>query len=152
MEYCEDDARFDGTNLVVGLPREGETYDARYLISTLLVYVAKSDGEISEQESSRMIDLLSTQLEIPGPEALERLRTAIMALSDDRDIVTRLQAIAHGLCDEQKFEILWMMLDVMVVDKKLQRSEIDAITLAGQVLGLPLDTIHAQLRAITANK
>ena len=78
------------------------------------------------------------------------MRTAIMALSDDRDIVTRLQEIARGLSDDQKFEVLWMMLDVMVVDKKLQRSEIDAITLAGQILGLPLDTIHTQLRAITS--
>tara|TARA_R110000850_G_scaffold39447_1_gene102428 strand:+ start:89 stop:547 length:459 start_codon:yes stop_codon:yes gene_type:complete len=150
MEFSEDNARFEGSNLVVGLPEQAETYDARYLISTLLVYVAKSDGEISDQESNRMIDLLSTQMKIPGPEALERLRTAIMALSDDRDIVTRLQEIARGLSDDQKFEVLWMMLDVMVVDKKLQRSEIDAITLAGQILGLPLDTIHTQLRAITS--
>lgn len=150
MEYSEDNARFEGSNLVVGLPEQAETYDARYLISTLLVYVAKSDGEISGQESNRMIDLLSTQMKIPGPEALERLRTAIMALSDDRDIVTRLQEIARGLSDDQKFEVLWMMLDVMVVDKQLQRSEIDAITLAGQILGLPLDTIHTQLRAITS--
>tara|TARA_R110002124_G_scaffold84872_2_gene220625 strand:- start:1258 stop:1716 length:459 start_codon:yes stop_codon:yes gene_type:complete len=150
MEFSEDNARFEGSNLVVGLPEQAETYDARYLISTLLVYVAKSDGDISDQESNRMIDLLSTQMKIPGPEALERLRTAIMALSDDRDIVTRLQEIARGLSDDQKFEVLWMMLDVMVVDKKLQRSEIDAITLAGQILGLPLDTIHTQLRAITS--
>ena len=150
MEHSEDNARFEGSNLVVGLSEQSETYDARYLISTLLVYVAKSDGEISDQESNRMIDLLSTQMKIPGPEALERLRTAIMALSDDRDIVARLQQIARGLSDDQKFEVLWMMLDVMVVDKKLHRSEIDAITLGGQILGLPLDTIHAQLRAITS--
>ncbi len=152
MTYPTDDSRFEGSTLVVGVQEQAEFYDARYLISTLLVYVAKSDGEISEQESNRMIDLLSTQMKIPGPEALERLRVAIMALSDDRQILPRLQEIARGLSDEQKFEVLWMMLDVMVVDSKLEPGEIDAITFAGQILGLPLDTIHAQLRAISSRQ
>ncbi|CAA0100882.1 Uncharacterised protein [Halioglobus japonicus] len=152
MTYPTDDSRFEGASLVIAAHERSETYDARYLISTLLVYVAKSDGEISEQESNRMIDLLSTQMKIPGPEALERLRGAIMALSDDEHILTRLRDIAQGLSDEQKFEILWMMLDVMAVDNALERSESEAVTFAGQILGLPLDTIHAQLRAISADK
>lgn len=147
-----DDARFEGSNLIVGLREQAESYDARYLISTLLVYVAKSDGEISEQESHRMIELLSTQMKMPGPEALERLRGAIMALSDDVDMVARLKEIALGLSDEQKFEVLWMMLDVMAVDESLEPSEMDAVTLGGQILGLSLDTIHSQLRAITPGK
>jgi uncharacterized tellurite resistance protein B-like protein len=151
MNYPTDDSRFEGATPVSAQERS-HTYDARYLISTLLVYVAKSDGEISEQESNRMIDLLSTQMDLSRPEALERLRDAIMALSDDENIMTRLQDVARGLSDEQKFEVLWMMLDVMAVDNVKQRSESEAVAFAGQILGLPLDTIHAQLRAISADK
>ena len=66
--------------------------------------------------------------------------------------MTRLQDVARGLSDEQKFEILWMMLDIMSVDNVMQRSESEAVAFAGQILGLPLDTIHAQLRAISADK
>ncbi|MBK6511339.1 MAG: TerB family tellurite resistance protein [Haliea sp.] len=149
MRNSTDDARFEGSNLVVGVEEQAEVYDARYLISTLLVYVAKSDGEISESESNRMIELLSTQMKIRSGEALERLRVAIMALADEKDIVTRLQDIARGISDEQKFEILWMMMDVMAVDQHQDRSEQDAVTLAGQILGLSLDTIHTQLRSIS---
>lgn len=152
MKYPLDDARFEGSKLIVGGREQAESYDARYLISTLLVYVAKSDGEISEQESNRMIELLSTQMKMPGPEALERLRGAIMALSDDVYMVSRLKEIAQGLSEEQKFEVLWMMLDVMAIDQNLERSEMDAVTLGGQILGLSLDTIHAQLRVITQGK
>jgi uncharacterized tellurite resistance protein B-like protein len=152
MRNSIDDARFEGSNLVVGVQDQAEVYDARYLISTLLVYVAKSDGEISESESNRMIDLLSTEMKIPGGEALERLRAAIMALADDKDIVTRLQGIARGISDEQKFEILWMMMDVMAVDHRQDHSEQDAVTMAGQILGLSLDTIHAQLRSISPDQ
>lgn len=150
MTYPTDDSRFEGAP-PVSAQGGAEPYDARSLISTLLVYVAKSDGEISEQESNRMIDLLSTQMDISRPEALERLRGAIMVLSDDENIMTRLQEVARGLSDEQKFEILWMMLDVMAVDNVMQRSESEAVAFAGQILGLPLDTIHAQLRAISAD-
>tara|TARA_R110002049_G_scaffold67693_4_gene175750 strand:- start:1405 stop:1860 length:456 start_codon:yes stop_codon:yes gene_type:complete len=151
MTYPTDDSRFEGAT-PVSAKGGAESYDARSLISTLLVYVAKSDGEISEQESNRMIDLLCTQMDIPRPEALERLRDAIMVLSDDENIMTRLQDVARGLSDEQKFEILWMMLDIMSVDNVMQRSESEAVAFAGQILGLPLDTIHAQLRAISADK
>ncbi|MCB1687484.1 MAG: TerB family tellurite resistance protein [Halioglobus sp.] len=150
MTYPTDDSRFEGSASVVGVRDQARPYDARDLISTLLVYVARSDGTISEQESNRMIDLLSTQMNIPGSEALERLRAAIISLSDDKHVLERLQEIAHGLSDEQKFEVLWMMLDIMVVDKQIEPSEKDAITLAGQILGLSLDTIHAQLRAVSA--
>lgn len=152
MTNPTDDAHFDGSNLVVGVQEQADVYDARYLISTLLVYVAKSDGEISELESNRMIDLLSTQMKIPGPEALERLRTAIMVLADEQNIVRRLQDIARGLSEEQKFEILWMMMDVMAVDRHQERDEIGAVTMGGQILGLSLDTIHAQLRSISPRR
>lgn len=147
MQNPTDEARFEGSNLVVPVQEQTDTYDARYLISTLLVYVAKSDGGISELESNRMIDLLSAQLKIRSPEALERLTAAVMALSDGEDMGARLQGIARGLSEEQKFEVLWMMMDVMAVDKQLEQREIDAILVAGQILGLSLDTIHTQLRA-----
>jgi len=152
MRNPTDDARFEDSKPVFGVQEQAEVYDARYLISTLLVYVAKSDGEISESESNRMIDLLSTQMKIPGGEALERLRTSIMALADDKGIITRLQDIARGISDEEKFEILWMLMDMMAVDQHQDRGEQHAVTFAGQILGLSLDTIHAQLRSISLDQ
>jgi uncharacterized tellurite resistance protein B-like protein len=152
MNHNNEEARFEGSTLIVGGQEKGETYDARYLISTLLVYVAKSDGRISAPETNRMIDLLSTQLKIPGREALERLTNAVMELADDNDIASRLQGIAKGLSAEQKFEVLWMMMDVMAADDDQERAELDAVTLAGQILGLSLDTIHTQLRSIAGKK
>lgn len=149
MTKSSNDTRFESSYSAAGVPEQVETFDIRFLISTLLVYVAKSDGEISEYESNRMIDLLATQMKISRPEALERLRTAIMVLADDANIFTRLQEISRGLSDEQRFEILWLLMDVMVIDRDQQTSEQNAITLAGQILGLSLDTIHAQLRSIS---
>ncbi len=141
-------SHFKGAQLIIGAEHEAETYDARFLISTLLVYVAKSDGSISALESNRMIDLLAAQLSIPTPEALDRLSGAIMSLSNDKEIATTLQQISQSLSDNEKKEIFAMMVEVVVIDETLEPGEIEAVTLAGQILGLSLDTIHADLRAI----
>jgi uncharacterized tellurite resistance protein B-like protein len=141
-------ARFKGAQLIVGAQDDAEIYDARFLLSTLLVYVAKSDGSISALESNRMVDLLSAQLRISTPEALERLTAAIMALADDREIAATLQRISRDLSVTERQEIFAMMLDVMAVDDTLDPGEIKAATLAGQILGYSPDTIHTQLRSL----
>jgi hypothetical protein len=47
--------RIEGADLVVGEAGETTNYDAKFLISVLLVYVAKGDGEIASTETDRMI-------------------------------------------------------------------------------------------------
>jgi uncharacterized tellurite resistance protein B-like protein len=148
MSNLTDRPRFEGAQLVVGADGKAESYDARFLISTLLVFVAKGDGDISELESNKMIDLLSSKMAIRSAEALGYLSSAIMSLSNDEDIVKTLQEIGHGLSAAEKDEVFMMMLDVMVVDEKPEPGEIAAITLAGQILGLSEDVIHSRLRSI----
>jgi uncharacterized tellurite resistance protein B-like protein len=151
MDGLEDQLRFDGANLVMGKQGETQSYDARFLISTLLIYVAKGDGGISELESGRMVELLSSKMHIRGGEALEHLSTAIMALSNDKDIVKRLQDVGRGLSSTEKDEVFTMMLDVTMVDGIQDAGEIEAIKLAGQILGLSQDAIHASLRSVATD-
>ena len=146
MNDTADQPRFEGAQLILGVQERAESYDARFLISTLLVYVAKSDGNISDIESNKMIELLSSKMNIRGAEALERLSSAIMVLSNDEDIVSTLQEISQGLSATEKDEVFTMMLEVMAVDDEMNRGEIEAIKLAGSVLELSQDTIHARLR------
>lgn len=141
-------SRFEGARLIIGEQEEETSYDARFLISTLLVYVAKSDGSISNLESNRMIDLLATQLHISTPEALDRLSAAIMALSNDAQIGTTLQNISQGLSVAEKHEVFEMILDIVAIDGTLATGEVRAIAFAGQILGLSLDNIHSALRSI----
>jgi len=141
---------FDGSQLILSSKGKRESYDARLLISTLLVYVAKSDGNISEVESARMLELLSAQMNIENKEALASLSTAIMSLSNDTDIVATLQSISQGLAEPEKREIFSMMLDVMTVDEKLDSGELVAIKFAGQILGLSQDAIHSTLRSASS--
>ena len=70
MDSSTDQPRFEGAQLILGAGKRAEVYDARFLISTLLVYVAKGDGNISDLESDTMIDLLSSTFDTRNSEAL----------------------------------------------------------------------------------
>ena len=53
---------FDGSQLILSSKGKRESYDARLLISTLLVYVAKSDGNISEVSAFKSTPVISPGL------------------------------------------------------------------------------------------
>jgi uncharacterized tellurite resistance protein B-like protein len=148
MSKSTDLPRFEGGQLIRGAQDNAESYDARFLISTLLVYVAKGDGAISDQESNAMLELLSSKMKIRSAQALEYLSRAIMALSNDVDIVRTLRRISEGLSAAERDEVFTMLLDVMTVDHDRDPGEVNAITMAGEILGFSQDAIHSRLRAI----
>jgi uncharacterized tellurite resistance protein B-like protein len=148
MSESTDRPRSEGAQLIMAAQDNAESYDARFLISTLLVYVAKGDGAISELESNAMLELLSSKMNIRSADALEYLSRAIMALSNDVDIVRTLRHISEGLSAAERDEVFAMLLDVMTVDEDRDPGEVNAITMAGEILGFSQDAIHSRLRAI----
>ena len=152
MDNLAGQARFEGAQLVLGTHEQAESYDARFLISTLLVYIAKGDGNISSLESDKMIELLSSKFDTRSSEALERITSAIMALANDVDIAKTLRNISRGLSTVEKQEIFTMMLEVAVVDDILDPGEVETIKFAGQILGLSQNTIHSELRSISPSR
>ena len=59
MDKLTGQPHFKGTQLTIGEHEQAESYDARFLISALMVYVAKGDGSISNEESAKMRILLN---------------------------------------------------------------------------------------------
>jgi uncharacterized tellurite resistance protein B-like protein len=150
MDSAADQSRFEGAQLICGEGGEAEFYDARFLISTLLIFVAKGDGNISNLESDKMIGLLSSKFDTRSAEALARLSTAIMALVNDADVVQKMQKISQGLSADEKSEVFAMLLELALADEELDAGEIKAIQQAGQILGLSQDAVHAALRSSSA--
>ena len=146
MSRLSEQPHFEGSQLIFGAGGNTETYDAGFLISALLVFVAKGDGRISNEESEKMIDLLSSRLGTRNSVALERLSSAIMRLASDANIAQTLRKISNDLSAQEKHEVFTMMLEVAEADDDLDPSEIDAIHFAGQIMGLSQDTIHSRLR------
>ena len=143
--------RFEGVQLVLPAEDEPESIDARFLISTLLVYVAKGDGDISSVESDRMIELLSSRYGERSSVIMEHLSSSVMALADRPNIAQTLNGVAKDLTLDEKYEIFLLAVDIAMADGILDQGETQAILFAGQILGLPQNTIYSEIRKISSN-
>jgi uncharacterized tellurite resistance protein B-like protein len=141
-----DTAQFAG-----GTDNHFERYDSRFLLSALLVFVAKGDGNISSLESQKLIELLCSKFGIRSAEALEDLSYAVMALADDAGIPRKLRKISQSLSIDEKIDVFTMMLEVAAVDGKQEAGEIRAINVAAQIMDMPQAAIHTAFEAYFSN-
>ena len=148
MADSQDEPHFEGAQLVVGEDKEATVYDAKFLISILLVYVAKGDGEIDSSETDRMIDILSKRFDSSGAEAMRLLSNAVRTFTDGGDLLRKLRDISKGLNETECSEIFDMLLEVIMADGNLADGEVRTVEAAGKILGLSPDAIHAGIRAV----
>jgi uncharacterized tellurite resistance protein B-like protein len=135
-----------GVRQLIDADAEADARDQRFLVASLLIFVAKGDGNISSSESGRMLDLLTSHLKLTNAEALDSLTLVVNALQDDADIARKLRALAGRLSTRQKLELLAMMLDVAAVDDVRDDGETEAMNMASRVLELPQDAIRDTFR------
>ena len=146
MEDNDTRPRFKGAALVVGGDDDATVYDAKFLISVLLVYVAKGDGKIDSVETDRMIDIISTRFDATGAEAMGLLSEAVRLFTDGGDLVGKLRDISNALSAQECKDIFGMLLEVITADGALADGEARTAEFAGKLLGLSPDAIHAGLR------
>jgi uncharacterized tellurite resistance protein B-like protein len=146
MEDNNTRPRFEGAELVVGEHGDATTYDAKFLISILLVYVAKGDGKIDSVETDRMIDIISTRFDASGAEAMGLLTDAVRTFTEGGDLVEKLRNISKGLSETECNDIFGKLLEVIMADGELADGEARTVEFAGKILGLSQDVIHAGIR------
>jgi len=138
--------RFEGAELVVGHQDDATVYDAKFLISILLVYVAKGDGSIDSVETDHMIDIISNRFQASGAEAMGLLTEAVRTFTDGGNLVEKLRGISEGLSEQEREDIFDMLLDVIMADGEMAEGEMRTVEVAGRILGLSQDVIHAGIR------
>lgn len=148
MEETDNTTRIEGAELIVTKEGESTTYDAKFLISVLLVYVAKGDGEIQSSESDRMIDIISSRFDASGAEAMGLLTDALRSFNDGSDLVEKLQSVSSWLNEKECSDIFDMLLEVVMADGELADGEIRTAEFAGKILGLSQDAIHSGIRRV----
>ena len=139
---------FDGAQLFLDAGEEGTSIDGRFLMSLLLITVAKGDGSISTVETDKMIALLSSRYDDQSPAVLEGLSRAINLLANDSDLALTLRKVSAGLSAGEKLEVFDLTLEVAAADGHLDGGEVKALDLVGQILGLTQDEIYGRLRDI----
>lgn len=79
-----------GTLCRAGENEDATTRHAKYLISVLLVYVAKGGGHIGSSEVNRMIEIVPRRFDSSGAEAMGLLSDAVRTFIDRGDLVGKL--------------------------------------------------------------
>lgn len=134
--------RQDGEELIIETQNRTETYDAKYLVAVLLVFVAKGDGTISAAETQEMMTLIEAQFQMSGAESLALLTRAISDIAENPDMSGLLGEISAVLSVGEKEDIAVMLLKLVAADGRKNAEEMEKLRLAGEVMKIPDDAMH----------
>ena len=134
--------RIEGDELIIETVTGTETYDAKYLVAVLLVYVAKGDGVISGNETQQMLALIEEQFNIPSSESLALLTRAIADISDNPDMNNLLSEISLVLSAQEKEDIALMLLKIVAANGRKDAEEMEKLSNAAEIINIPADVMH----------
>lgn len=135
-------SRLDGTKLIVESADGIEEYDSQFLVAALLVFVARGSGQISLEESAKMIELIEGHFHLQGPESLELLTRAMTEMIDKPQLASILVDLAPTLSDAEKEDIAFMGLKVVAADGNRQFAEMEQFNRAMAAVGISPEIIH----------
>ena len=134
--------RIEGDELIVETQNATETYDAKYLVSALLVFVAKGDGNISGEETTEMLQLVNDHFGLHSSESLELITNAMEDIADNPDFENLLKDLSPLLDVAEKEEVALMMLKVAAANGRKDAEEMEQLRLAADIIDIPDETMH----------
>ncbi len=135
--------RFEGSTLVIETTSGPETYDSQFLVAALLVFVAKGDGNISEDEVKKMLQLVSEHFHLESGESLALLNRAMGDLADNPDLVGLLKELSKVLSPTEKEDIAVMLLKVIAADGIRDVDEMEMMNVAAEIIDISAETRHS---------
>lgn len=134
--------RFEGSTLVIDTVSGPERYDSQFLVAALLVFVAKGDGTISENETSKMLQLVEEHFHLHSGESLALLTRAMTNLAENPDLNSLLRELSHVLTPEEKEDIAVMLLKVVAADGRRHVDEVEMVNVAADIIEISPEIRH----------
>ena len=134
--------RLDGTELIVETKDGRETYDSKFLVAALLIFIARGSGKIEPEESAKMIDLIEEHFKLQGAESLELLTRAMSELAEKPELGDHLVELGKTLSDQEKEDIAVMALKVIAADGRREFAEMEQFNRAVEAVGVPPEIVH----------
>jgi uncharacterized tellurite resistance protein B-like protein len=134
--------RFEGSTLVIETTSGPETYDSQFLVAALLVFVAKGDGNISDKESQKMLQLIEEHFHLHSADSLALLSRAMTDLAENPDLNSLLRELSNVLTPEEKEDIAVMLLKVIAADGRRDVDEMEMMNVAGEIIGISAEARH----------
>jgi uncharacterized tellurite resistance protein B-like protein len=134
--------RLEGTQLVVETRDGTQSYDSRFLVAAMMVYIARGSGGIEPEESAKMIDLIREHFEMEGAESLELLTRVMAEMAENPDLRRALTDLAPTLSEQEKEDIAVMALKVIAADGRREVAEMEKFNEAVESIGISAETLH----------
>jgi uncharacterized tellurite resistance protein B-like protein len=135
-------SRIEGDKLIVETADGIEEYDARFIVAAVLVYIARSSGQIEPEESTRMIALLDDHFKIQSSQSLELITRAMSELVEKPELGDQLVELASAFSDTEKEAIAIMSLKVIAADGRREIEEMEGFSRVMQALKIAPETVY----------
>ena len=134
--------RLEGTKLIVETQDGTATYDSKFLVAAMLIFIARGSGTIEPEESAKMIDLIEERFQMEGSESLELLTRAMSEMAENPELGQALVDLAPTLTEQDKEDIAVMALKVIAADGRRQVAEMEKFNEAVEAIGITPETVH----------
>jgi uncharacterized tellurite resistance protein B-like protein len=134
--------RLEGTTLIVETQDGEESYDSRFLVAAMLIFIARGSGTIEPEESAKMIDLIEEHFQMEGAESLELLTRAMGEMVDKPELGQVLVDLGPTLTDTDKEDIAVMALKVIAADGRREVAEMEKFSQAVEAIGISPEIVH----------
>lgn len=135
-------SRLEGTRLIIETSDGTKTYDSKFLVAALLVFVARGSGRIEPEESAKMIELIEEHFHLQGAESLELITTSMSEMADNPTLVELLKDLGQSLSDGDKEDIAVMGLKVVAADGQRDVAEMEQFNRAVTAIGISPEIVH----------
>lgn len=134
--------RLEGTQLIIETRDGTETYDSKFLVAALLIFIARGSGTIEPEESAKMIDLIEEHFQMEGSESLELLTRAMGEMAETPELGQALVDLAPTLSEQDKEDIALMALKVIAADGRRNVGEMEKFNEAIEAIDIAPETVH----------
>lgn len=134
--------RIENDELVIETQSTVERYDAKYLVCSILVFVAKGDGDISGQETTQMLQLVNDYFSLQSSQSLEIITNAMEDIAENPDFENLLRDLSQLLDESEKEDVGLMMLKVAAADGRKDAEEMERLRAAADIIGIPDNAMH----------
>ena len=136
------DSRLEGTKLIIETASSVEEYDSQFLVAALLIYLARSSGQIEPEESAQIIELIEEHFKLQGSESLELITRAMSEMIDKPELAKLLTGLAPTLTDSDKEDIALMALKVIAADGHRHFAEMEQFNRAMESIDISPEIVH----------
>ena len=135
-------SRLEGTTLVVETTGGERSYDSKFFVAALLIYVARGSGRIEPEESGKIIELIEEHFHLQSAQSLELITFAMAEIAEMPTLPELLLDLGPTLSDGDKEDIALMGLKVVAADGQREYSEMEQFNRAMSAIGIEPHIVH----------